>query len=61
MISGMSETVRVQLFYGPGEVRYGPKGVDLLLFSSVMKDVIKASERSGGGGAQPTGCTMRSH
>jgi hypothetical protein len=30
------------------------------LFSSVMKDVIKASERSGGG-AQPTGCTMRSH
>jgi hypothetical protein len=59
MISGMSETVRVQLFYGPGEVMYGPKGVDLLLFSSVMKDVIKASERSGG--AQPTGCTMRSH
>ena len=46
IISGMSETVRVQLFYGPGEVRYGEEGVDLSLFSTVTRDVKKAAQRS---------------
>lgn len=48
MISGMSETVRVQLFYGSGEVRYGDEGVDLSEFSSIVKDVRKAAQRSWG-------------
>jgi hypothetical protein len=46
MISGMSKTVRVQLYYGPGEVRYGEEGVELSTFSSPMKDVRKAANRS---------------
>ena len=46
MLSGMSETVRVQLFYGSGQVRYGREGVDLSNFSSIEKDVTKARQRT---------------
>jgi hypothetical protein len=49
MISGVLETVQVQLFYGSKEVRYGMEGVDLSEFSSVVKEVKRADERSGGG------------
>jgi hypothetical protein len=45
MISGMSQTVQVQLFYGSGEIRYGPEGVDLSLFKTVDRDLTRAEER----------------
>jgi hypothetical protein len=48
MISGMSETTRVQLFYGSEEIRYGPEGVDLSLFKTVTRDLTRAEERPGG-------------
>jgi hypothetical protein len=48
MILNMSETVRVQLFFEPREVRYGDEGVDLSLFSSVLRDIKKVGERSWG-------------
>jgi hypothetical protein len=31
MFSGMSEAVPVKLYFGPGEVRFDPEGVDLTL------------------------------
>jgi hypothetical protein len=45
MISGMSQTVQIQLFYGSGEIRYGPEGVDLSLFKTVDRDLTRAEER----------------
>jgi hypothetical protein len=48
MISRMSQTVQVQLFYGSGEIRYGPQGVDLSLFKTVIRDLTKAEERPWG-------------
>jgi hypothetical protein len=48
MVSGMSQTVRVQLFYGSGEIRYGPEGVDLSLFKTVTRDFTRADERPRG-------------
>jgi hypothetical protein len=48
MISGMSQTVRAQLFYGYEEIKYGPEGVDLLLFKTVVRDLARAEERPWG-------------
>jgi hypothetical protein len=48
MISGMSQTVWVQLFYGSGEIRYGPEGVDLSPFKTVERDLTRAEERPWG-------------
>jgi hypothetical protein len=48
MISGMSQTVQVQLVYGSGEIRYGPQGVDLSLFKTVTRDLTIAEERPWG-------------
>jgi hypothetical protein len=48
MISEMSHTVRVQLFYGSGETRYGPQGVDPSLFKIVSRDLTRAEERPWG-------------
>ena len=33
----MSDDLYFQVFYGSGEVRYGPEGVDLSEFSSITK------------------------
>jgi hypothetical protein len=33
------------LFYGFGEIRYGPQGVDLSLFKTVTRDLTRAEER----------------
>jgi hypothetical protein len=44
----MSQTVRVQLFYGYGEIRYGPEGVDLSLFKTMERDLKRAEERPWG-------------
>ena len=46
LLSDMSETVLVQLYYGYGEIRYGDEGVDLSSFNSVVKDVKRAVERT---------------
>jgi hypothetical protein len=48
MISGMPQTVLVQLFYGSWEIRYGHEGVDLSLFKTVVRDLTRAAERPGG-------------
>ena len=37
MLAGMSDDLYFQVFYGSGEVRYGPEGVDLSEFSSIAK------------------------
>ena len=37
MLAGMSDDLYFQVFYGSGEVRYGPEGVDLSEFSSITK------------------------
>jgi hypothetical protein len=42
----MLEIVTVQLYYGSGEIIYGPQGVDLSKFSSVEKNVKRAGERT---------------
>ena len=34
------------MFYGSGEVRYGPEGVDLSEFSSITKKIPRARERT---------------
>jgi hypothetical protein len=49
MISGMSHTIWVQLFYGSGEIRYGPEGVDLSLFKTVVRDLTKSWRKTLGG------------
>ena len=42
----MSESLTFQLFYGSGQVKYGPEGVDLSEFSSITKQVPRARERT---------------
>ena len=37
MLVGMLDDSCFQVFYGSGEVRYGPEGVDLSEFSSITK------------------------
>jgi sugar phosphate permease len=44
--SDMSETVAIKLFYGIGEIIYGPQGVDLSNFSAIEKNVKRAVERT---------------
>jgi hypothetical protein len=41
----MSESVPVKIYYGIGEIIYGPQGVDLSNFSSVEKNIPRAGER----------------
>jgi hypothetical protein len=48
MISGISQIVRVQLFYGSGEIRYGPEGVDLLLFK-IVAEILQEPKKDLGG------------
>jgi hypothetical protein len=45
MISGMLETVLVQLYFGPGEVWYGPEGVDLTMFRTIVRNVKNVADR----------------
>jgi len=40
MLAGMSDDLYFQVFYGSGEVRYGPEGVDLSEFSSIPKKFV---------------------
>jgi hypothetical protein len=42
----MSESVPVKIYYGIGEIIYGPQGVDLSNFSSVEKNIPRACERT---------------
>ena len=49
MLVGMLDDLCFQVFYGSGEVRYGPEGVDLSEFSSITK---KYPERERGLGLQ---------
>jgi hypothetical protein len=42
----ISEIVTVQLYYGSGEIIYGPQGVDLSNFSSFEKNIKRAVERT---------------
>ena len=42
----MSDDLYFQVFYGSGEVRYGPEGVDLSEFSSITKKVPRVRERT---------------
>jgi hypothetical protein len=44
--SDMSESVTVKIYYGIGEIIYGPQGVDLSNYSSVEKNVPRAGERT---------------
>jgi hypothetical protein len=41
----MSETVTVELYYGIGEIIYGPQGIVLSNFTSIEKNVKRAAER----------------
>jgi hypothetical protein len=43
--SDMSEIVTVELYYGIGEIIYGPQGIVLSNFSSIEKNVKRAAER----------------
>ena len=45
-MAGISDDLYFQVFYGSGEVRYDPEGVDLSEFSSITKKVPRARERS---------------
>jgi hypothetical protein len=44
--SDMSESVTVKIYYGIGEIIYGPQGVDLSNFSLVEKNIPRAAERT---------------
>jgi hypothetical protein len=44
--SDISESATVKIYYGVGEIIYGPKGVDLSNFSSVEKNILRAGERT---------------
>jgi hypothetical protein len=44
--SDMSESVTIKIYYGIGEIIYGPQGVDLSNYSSVEKNVPRAGERT---------------
>ena len=48
MLAGMSDSLYFQVFYGPGEVRYGPEGVDLSGFPCFCTDLPRARERTWG-------------
>jgi hypothetical protein len=40
--SDMSESVAVKIYYGIGDIIYGPQGVDLSNFSLVEKNIPRA-------------------
>jgi hypothetical protein len=42
----MLESVTIKIYYGIGEIIYGPQGVDLSNFNSVEKNVPRAGERT---------------
>jgi hypothetical protein len=42
----MLETVTIKLYYGIGEIIYGPQRVDLSNYSSIEKNVSRAGERT---------------
>ena len=42
----MSDDLYFQVFYGSGEVRYGPERLDLSEFSSITKKGTRARERT---------------
>ena len=42
----MADKLIFQIYYGEGEIRYGPNGVDLSGFRHVMKGLSKANERT---------------
>jgi hypothetical protein len=42
----MSEIVTIKLYYGIGEIIYGPQGVDLSNYSSIEKNVKREAERT---------------
>jgi hypothetical protein len=42
----MSEIVTIKLYYGIGEIIYGPQGVDLSNYSSIEKNVKRVVERT---------------
>jgi hypothetical protein len=42
----MSETVTIKIYYGIGEIIYGPQGVYLSNYSSIEKNVPRAAERT---------------
>ena len=42
----MSDDLYFQVFYGSGEVRYGPEGVDFSEFSSITQKIPRARERT---------------
>jgi len=44
MLTGMSDDLYFQVFYGSVEVRYGPEGVDLSEFSSITKNTTSQRE-----------------
>jgi hypothetical protein len=44
--SDMSESVPVKIYYGIGEIIYGPQGVDLSNFRPVEKNIPRAGERT---------------
>ena len=46
MLADVSDDLYFQVFYGSGEVRYDPEGVDLSEFSSITKKVPRAKERT---------------
>jgi hypothetical protein len=42
----MSETITIKLYYGIGEIIYGPQVVDLSNYSSIEKNVSRVGERT---------------
>ena len=46
MFPGMTDKLIFKIYYGEGEIRYGPNGVDLSGFRHVMKGLSKANERT---------------
>ena len=47
-LAGMSKSLFFQVFYGTGQIRYGPEGVDLSDFRCATEEVPRARERSWG-------------
>ena len=43
---GMSEKLVFKIFYGEGEIIYGPNGVDLSGFPSISKGILRVNERT---------------
>jgi hypothetical protein len=43
----MSDSVPVKIYYGIGEIIYGPQGVDLSKFRSVEKNIPRAGKELG--------------